>query len=78
MWVDFYKQDKKGILGKCKVRLVVRGDRENKVDLRDIYAAALVSRSSRTLMAIAAQSDLELKQYIPHPTKLQCCIYLNA
>lgn len=63
MWVYTYKLDKDHRLIKCKARLVVRGDQQRNITSQDTYAATLASRSFRTLMAIAAQDDIELKQY---------------
>jgi hypothetical protein len=50
-------------LQKCKARLVIRGDQQRDVSAQDTYAATLASQSFRLLMAIAADRDLELKQY---------------
>jgi len=63
MWVYTYKLDKHHRLLKCKARLVVRGDQQRNVTSQDTYAATLASRSFRMMMAIAAQYDMELKQY---------------
>jgi hypothetical protein len=63
MWVYTYKLDKDHRLIKCKARLVVRGDQQRNITSQDTYAATLASQSFRTLMAIAAEHDLELKQY---------------
>jgi hypothetical protein len=63
MWVYVYKFDKHGRLIKCKARLVVRGDQQKRIGSQNTYAATLAARSFRTLMAIAARFDLELKQY---------------
>lgn len=63
MWVYTYKLDQNHRLLKCKARLVVRGDQQKNITSQDTYAATLASRSFRTLAAIAAKSDLELKQY---------------
>ena len=62
MWVYVYKFDKHGRLQKCKARLVVRGDQQAR-NAQNIYASTLAARSFCTLMAIAAQFDLELIQY---------------
>lgn len=63
MWVYTYKLDQNHHLLKCKARLVVRGDQQKNITSQDTYAATLASRSFRTLAAIAAKNDLELKQY---------------
>lgn len=63
MWVYVYKFDKHGYYSKCKARLVVRGDQQPNYGKEDTYASTLAGRSFRTLMAIAAKFDLELKQY---------------
>ena len=58
-----YKFDKHGRLLKCKARLVVRGDQQQRDVSEDTYAATLAGRSFRTIMSIAAREDLELKQF---------------
>ncbi|KAJ3554331.1 hypothetical protein NPX13_g10642 [Xylaria arbuscula] len=63
MWVYVYKFNKHGYFMKCKARLVVRGDQQPYSSLEETYASTLAGRSFRTLMAIAAKFDLELKQY---------------
>jgi len=60
MWVYVYKFDKHGRLAKCKARLVVRGDQQDKSKIGD---TSLAARSFRVFMAIAARFDLELIQY---------------
>ena len=62
MWVYVYKFDKHGYLVKCKARLVIRGDQEEKKG-EDNYAATLAGRSFRTLMAMVTKFDLETAQY---------------
>ncbi|KAJ3558539.1 hypothetical protein NPX13_g9684 [Xylaria arbuscula] len=47
----------------CKARLVIRGDQQPYSSSEETYASTLAGRSFRTLMAIAAKFDLELKQY---------------
>jgi hypothetical protein len=61
MWVFTYKTDKHGFLVKCKARLVVCGNQQEKGDL-PTRATTLASMSFRALMAIAAEYDLELEQ----------------
>ncbi|KAF7543720.1 hypothetical protein G7046_g9943 [Stylonectria norvegica] len=63
MWVYTYKFDKHGYLRKCKARLVVRGDQQQKATAEDTYAATLAGKSFRTLLAIAARFDLEMLQF---------------
>jgi hypothetical protein len=63
MWVYIYKFNKHGFFRKCKARLVVRGDQQQKDLETETYAATLPGRSFRALIAIAARFDLELKQY---------------
>ncbi|KAM4058204.1 reverse transcriptase (RNA-dependent DNA polymerase) [Hirsutella rhossiliensis] len=60
-WVFIYKTDKHGLLQKCKARLVVCGNQQKKGDL-PTRATTLAGMSFRTLMAIAAEYDLELDQ----------------
>ncbi|KID83900.1 polyprotein [Metarhizium guizhouense ARSEF 977] len=61
MWVFTYKTDKHGHLQKCKARLVVCGNQQEKNAL-PTRATTLASMSFRALMAIAAEHDLELEQ----------------
>jgi len=63
MWVYTYKFDKHGYLQKCKARLVVRGDQQQKATVEETYASTLAGKSFRTLLAIAAKFDLELLQF---------------
>jgi hypothetical protein len=63
MWVLTYKCDEDGYFAKCKARLVVRGDMQAKDSLQSTYAATLAARSFRLAMAIAAEFDLEIRQY---------------
>ena len=63
MWVYTYKTDDKGFLTACKARLVARGDQQAKGLSEQNYAATLAARSLRTVLAIAARFDLELKQF---------------
>ncbi|KAF7558077.1 hypothetical protein G7046_g5886 [Stylonectria norvegica] len=63
MWVYTYKFDEQGYLQKCKARLVVRGDQQQKATAEDIYAATLAGKSFRTLLATAARFDLEMLQF---------------
>ena len=58
-----YKLDKDYRFKTYKARLVVRGDQQRNITSQETYAATLASRSLRMLMAIAANFDLELKQY---------------
>ncbi|KAH6242081.1 hypothetical protein HBI42_243440 [Parastagonospora nodorum] len=61
-WVWTYKFDQDGMLLKCKARIVVRGDLQEKDSLDSTYAATLAARSFRAAMAIAAHFDLEVMQ----------------
>ncbi|KAM4063625.1 reverse transcriptase (RNA-dependent DNA polymerase) [Hirsutella rhossiliensis] len=60
-WVFIYKTDKHGLLQKCKARLVVCGNQQKRGDL-PTRSTTLAGMSFRTLMAIAAEYDLELDQ----------------
>lgn len=62
-WVFNYKFDENGMLNKCKARICVRGDLQEHDTLQSTYAATLAARSFRTMMAIAAFFNLEVKQY---------------
>lgn len=62
-WVWTYKIDQDGMFIKCKARIVVRGDLQEKDTLDSTYAATLAARSFRAAMAIAAHFDLEILQY---------------
>lgn len=61
MWVFLYKTDRHGFLMKCKARLVVCGNQQQKTDM-PTRATTLASMAFRALMAIAAIYDLELEQ----------------
>jgi len=61
MWVFIYKTDKHGFLVKCKARLVVCGNQQKLGDL-PTRATTLAGNTLRTLLAISAKFDLELKQ----------------
>jgi hypothetical protein len=61
MWVFTYKTDRHGFLVRCKARLVVCGNQQQKNAL-PTRATTLASMSFRALMAIAAEHDLELEQ----------------
>ena len=58
-WVFKYKLDSDGYLQKLKARLCVRGDLQ--ITEEETYAATLAARIFRTLMAIAAAFDLEIR-----------------
>jgi hypothetical protein len=62
-WVFTYKCDQDGYFVKCKARIVVRGDLQDTNTLDSTYAATLAAKSFRTAMAIAAEFDLEIRQY---------------
>lgn len=62
-WVFTYKLDQDGYFTKCKARICVRGDLQAKDSITSTYATTLAARSFRTIVAIAAQFDLELQQY---------------
>jgi hypothetical protein len=63
MWVYVYKLDDHGNLSKCKARLVVRGDQQERGLAEQNYAATLAARSLRTLLSIAARFNLDLIQF---------------
>lgn len=62
-WVFGYKFDKNGHLLKCKARLVVRGDLQERNTLTSTYAATLAARTFRLAMALGAEYDLEIRQF---------------
>jgi hypothetical protein len=62
-WVFNYKFDQEGFVIKHKARICVRGDLQDTSTLQGTYAATLAARTFRTLMALAAQFDLEVKQF---------------
>lgn len=62
-WVFTYKLDQDGYFVKCKARICVRGDLQAKDSIKSTYATTLAARSFRTIVAVAAQFDLELLQY---------------
>ena len=57
-----YKLDIDGYLLKYKARLVVQGDLQRSI-YKETYAATLVGRIFRVLIAIAAYFDLEIVQF---------------
>jgi hypothetical protein len=61
-WVFTYKFDQDGYFLKCKARICVRGDLQSKDSIESTYATTLAARSFRTMMAIAAEFDLEIRQ----------------
>lgn len=62
-WVFTYKLSSDGFLERCKSRIVVRGDLQEKNTIESTYAATLAARSFRLAMALVAQFDLEALQY---------------
>ena len=62
-WVFTYKTNSSGELQRCRSRLVVRGDLQDEASIFSTYAATLAARSFRTVMALAAHFDLEVKQF---------------
>jgi Reverse transcriptase (RNA-dependent DNA polymerase) len=62
MWVFTYKTDKHGFLVKCRARIVVCGNQQKRLGDLPTRATTLASNTLRTLMAIAAKFDPELKQ----------------
>ena len=61
MWVFKYKTDSNGFVTKFKARLVARGDLQKNEN--DTYAATAAVQTFRTLMAIAAAFNLDVKQF---------------
>lgn len=62
-WVFTYKLDQYGYLDRCKARICVRGDLQEKHPLEQTYAATLAAKTFRVAMALAAQFDLEIHQF---------------
>ena len=60
-WVFSYKFDQKGYLTKYKAHICVRGDRQP-IGLQETYAATLVFRVFRALMALTVVFGLSAKQ----------------
>jgi hypothetical protein len=60
-WVFTYKFDQDGYLIKAKARICVRGDLQQ-MTREDTAATTLAARTFRTLMAIAAAFDLDIRQ----------------
>ena len=56
-----YKTDSKGMLTRCRSRIVVRGDLQDSETVLLIYAATLAAYSFYIAMAIVAYFDLEAK-----------------
>ncbi|KAJ6088976.1 hypothetical protein N7499_003084 [Penicillium canescens] len=61
MWVYAYKFDQDGFLLKCKARICVRGDLQT-ISSEEKRAATLAARTARTLFALVAAYDLDLRQ----------------
>ena len=61
-WVFTYKFDERGHLIKYKARIYVHKDLQEACD-ESTYAATLVAKSFRTLYAVAARFNLEVKQF---------------
>lgn len=61
MWVFTYKFDQEGYLIKAKARICVRGDLQQ-MTREDTTATTLAACTFRTLMAIAAAFDLDIRQ----------------
>ncbi|KAJ6114763.1 hypothetical protein N7486_000541 [Penicillium sp. IBT 16267x] len=61
MWVYAYKFDQDGFLIKCKARICVRGDLQT-ISAEEKRAATLAARTARTLFALCAAYDLDLRQ----------------
>jgi hypothetical protein len=61
MWVYTYKFDQDGFLIKCKARICVRGDLQT-ISAEEKRAATLAARTARTLFALVAAYDLDLRQ----------------
>jgi hypothetical protein len=59
IWVYTYKLDTDGFLDRYKARLMIRGDLTRSI-YEDTYAATLIARIFRWLIAIAARFGLEL------------------
>ncbi|TIC91628.1 Retrovirus-related Pol polyprotein from transposon TNT 1-94 [Colletotrichum higginsianum] len=62
-WVFTYKFDKNGNLDRCKARICVRGDLQPIDPLQSTYASTLAAKAFRIVMALAAQFDLEIRQF---------------
>ena len=62
-WVFTYKVNSAGQLVRTKSRIVARGDLQEDATIFSTYASTLAARSFRVAMALAAQFDLEVKQY---------------
>lgn len=58
-----YKFNKEGELQECKARICVRGDLQKVDNLKSTYAATLAAKTFRTVIALAADGDLECKQF---------------
>ncbi|CCE34838.1 uncharacterized protein CPUR_08777 [Claviceps purpurea 20.1] len=62
-WVFQYKFNEKGILVRCKARLCVRGDLQEKSTIERTYAATLAAHAFRIFIALAARFDLDISQF---------------
>ena len=60
-WVFLYKFDENGYLSRCKARIVVRGDLQAEGE-EETYAATLAIKTFRTVMALTAKYDCDVRQ----------------
>ena len=60
MWVFTYKEALDSYISRCRSRLVVRGDLQDKATMLSTYAATLILKSFRLVIALAAHFDLEI------------------
>ena len=63
MWAYTYKFDKVEWFTKYKVKFIIKGDQQKKINGMDIYAAILVGRNFKVLLVIIVKFNLELHQY---------------
>ena len=63
MWVFTYKKALNSYISRYRLRLVIRGDLQDKATVLLTYAATLVLKSFRLAMALAAHFDLEIRQF---------------
>jgi hypothetical protein len=62
-WVFTVKYDDQGFLTQFKARICVRGDLQPADTLQNTYAATLAARSFRTMMAIAAEKNWDIRSF---------------
>ncbi|CCE34829.1 related to retrotransposon HobS hobase [Claviceps purpurea 20.1] len=62
-WVFTYKFNEENVLERCKARICVRGDLQDKSTIDRTYSATLAAHAFRIFIALVARFDLETIQF---------------